>query len=160
MAAFFGLWMLILGLIMLISPRTVFQLPYGLGFTGSLRKEEYSKGWGAIQLRIFGAILIGTIIWVIYDAFFALRYKEVKLDGMFLMLGRVIQGIAVLLGLINGLPMIVSPRAWYRLPRWLRISWSSLGKEQSSSKWSAIRLRIIGFLIIAIATWIIFAIFR
>jgi len=54
---------------MLVSPRAWFRLPGWVAARGSLTKERYAARWGAVQIRITGAVMIGTILWVIYDMF-------------------------------------------------------------------------------------------
>lgn len=51
---------------MLISPRAWFRLPAWLRAQGTLTEERYGVGWGAVQLRITGALMLGSIVWVAY----------------------------------------------------------------------------------------------
>jgi hypothetical protein len=158
-AVLFAIWWFVLGLIMLVSPQACWRLPIWLRGTGSLPKEKYSKGWGAIQIRMMGALMIGVLIWVIYDAFWSPRIGGFKANAALMIVGSIIIGIVVLQSLINALFMIISPLAWYRLPCWIRIRRTLFIKEEYSSKSDATRLRIIGFLIIgivALVTWTIF----
>lgn len=53
-------------LAMLISPRRFFLLPTWIRAQGTLTPERYSSGWGALQLRLLGAVSIGGILWVAY----------------------------------------------------------------------------------------------
>jgi hypothetical protein len=55
------------GLVMLISPRMWFRLPFWMRASGSLRKEKYGSGWGAIEIRIVGAVALGVVIWFVYS---------------------------------------------------------------------------------------------
>jgi hypothetical protein len=52
---------------MLISPRAWFQLPAWLAGRGTLTKKRYSSGWGALQLRVLGGVILGTLLWVIFN---------------------------------------------------------------------------------------------
>jgi hypothetical protein len=52
---------------MLISPSAWFGLPNWLRAQGSLTKERYASGWGALQVRLTGALVLGTVGWVVYD---------------------------------------------------------------------------------------------
>ncbi len=52
---------------MLASPRAWFRLPAWLRAQGSLTEDKFSTGWGAIQIRLLGALILGTIVWVVYD---------------------------------------------------------------------------------------------
>ena len=60
---------LVNGVIMMISPRLFFSLPTWMSAKGSLTKERYASGFGAIQLRILGAVFAGFPLWVIYEIF-------------------------------------------------------------------------------------------
>jgi hypothetical protein len=57
------------GALMLVSPKAWLALPYWI--RGNGREEEYGSGWGAVQVRIIGALFLGGIGWVLYDFFFA-----------------------------------------------------------------------------------------
>jgi hypothetical protein len=52
---------------MLLSPRKWFRLPPWLKAQGSLVEQNYETGWGSMQLRITGALILTAIGWVIYD---------------------------------------------------------------------------------------------
>jgi len=54
---------------MVASPRVWFRLPGWIKAQGSLTADKYSSGWGAIQVRITGALILGAIGWVLYDMF-------------------------------------------------------------------------------------------
>jgi hypothetical protein len=54
---------------MLASPRAWFQLPAWLRMTGSLSERQYATGWGAIEVRLLGAVIVAVIVWVVYDIF-------------------------------------------------------------------------------------------
>jgi hypothetical protein len=56
------------GLIMLISPRVWFNLPFWIRASGGLSKEKYGSGWGAIQIRLLGAIFLGIVLWFLYSS--------------------------------------------------------------------------------------------
>ena len=62
-----GLLITINAAFMLASPRTWFRLPGWLRAQGSLAAEKYATGWGAIQVRLTGAVVLGAIAWVLYD---------------------------------------------------------------------------------------------
>jgi hypothetical protein len=55
-------------LFMLISPRAWFRLPDWIRAQGSLTEKKFGSGWGAIQVRITGALGLGVIVWVLYDS--------------------------------------------------------------------------------------------
>lgn len=54
--------------VMLISPRAWFRLPNWLRAQGTLTEEKYGSGWGAMQLRLGGAVILMLIVWIILDA--------------------------------------------------------------------------------------------
>ena len=52
---------------MLASPRSWFRLPAWLRAQGSLTEDKDATGWGAVQVRVAGAGILGVIVWVLYD---------------------------------------------------------------------------------------------
>jgi len=52
---------------MLISPRAWFRLPGWLRTQGALTESRYGGGWGALQLRITGALMLAAVGWVVYE---------------------------------------------------------------------------------------------
>lgn len=52
---------------MLVSPQAWYRLPSWLRLNGSLTEDRYSTGWGAIQIRLTGAMILAAIAWVICD---------------------------------------------------------------------------------------------
>jgi hypothetical protein len=73
MAGLVGVYLLVNGIFMLVSPRAWFRLPYWLSAIGSLRQEKHSGGWGAVKVRTGGAAIMVILAWVIYQTFFAHR---------------------------------------------------------------------------------------
>lgn len=66
------LLLVINGSFMLASPRAWFKLPEWLAASrGPLTPEKHSSGWGALQVRLTGAVFLGTVVCVIYDKFFS-----------------------------------------------------------------------------------------
>ena len=53
---------------MLLSPRAWFRLPRLMRLNGSLTEERYSRGWGAVQVRLLGAILLAVFAWLAFRA--------------------------------------------------------------------------------------------
>jgi hypothetical protein len=53
---------------MMISPKAWFRLPSWMLAKGTLTEKRYTSGWGAIEVRITGALTLGLIAWVVYDA--------------------------------------------------------------------------------------------
>jgi hypothetical protein len=68
-AAIVGLLMTINAAFMLASPRAWFRLPVWLRAQGALTEDRYSSGWGAVQIRLTGAVILAALAWVIYDMF-------------------------------------------------------------------------------------------
>jgi len=62
----FGLFMIIDGLFMLISPQAWFRLPRWFSGVGKLNEEQHTHGRGAMQIRVLGVIMIGLPLWVLY----------------------------------------------------------------------------------------------
>jgi hypothetical protein len=52
---------------MLFSPKGWFRLSPWLRAEGSLTAQKYSIGWGAVQVRFTGAVILAAICWVFYD---------------------------------------------------------------------------------------------
>ncbi|HWY69216.1 MAG TPA: hypothetical protein VNX88_11140 [Terriglobales bacterium] len=68
-AVIVGVLMTINAAFMLASPRAWFHLPVWLRAQGSLTEDRYSSGWGAVQIRVTGALILGARAWVLYDMF-------------------------------------------------------------------------------------------
>jgi hypothetical protein len=56
--------MLVNSVYMLVSPTAWFALPKCVRLQGVLTFDRYGKGWGALQVRILGAIITLTIVWI------------------------------------------------------------------------------------------------
>lgn len=54
--------------VMLVSPKAWFRMPFWIRLSGSLRERDYGSGWGAIQVRLLGALLLVVMIWVPYHS--------------------------------------------------------------------------------------------
>jgi len=55
------------GVPMLVSPARWFRMPAWLRLQGVMRRDQHSRGAGALEVRILGAAIVGAIAWVIYD---------------------------------------------------------------------------------------------
>jgi hypothetical protein len=53
--------------VMLISPRVWFKLPTWIRAQGTLSERKNSQGFGALEIRILGALMLAAITWVVYD---------------------------------------------------------------------------------------------
>lgn len=71
----------------------------------------------------------------------------------------VICGAAILAGglLVNGFFMLISPRRWYRLPRWLPAT-GSLQESMYSAGWGAVQVRLVGATFIGVTAWVLYAV--
>lgn len=63
-----GVVLVVNGLFMVLSPRAWSRLPSWIPGRGSLTEKRYGSGFGAIQVRIVGALFLGVIVWVLYDS--------------------------------------------------------------------------------------------
>jgi hypothetical protein len=155
-----GIVMTINGAFMLTSPRAWFGLPRWLGLHGSFTKEKYSTGWGAIEVRLTGALTLAAIAWVLYDMFLGSNYNFLGYNGT---LGMSFAGACLfaLLGLvltINAAFMLLSPRRWFRLPNWLGGGHGTLTEDRYGTGWGAIQVRIMGALGLVIVGWALYII--
>lgn len=66
-AVIVGLVMTINAAFMVASPRRWFRLPGWIRAQGSLVEDKYASGWGAVQVRLTGALILAAIVWVLYD---------------------------------------------------------------------------------------------
>lgn len=51
---------------MVVSPQSWFRLPGWIRLNGSLTERNYSTGWGAVQVRFLGLILLAALAWVAF----------------------------------------------------------------------------------------------
>jgi hypothetical protein len=66
----FGLQFAANGAFMLVSPSAWFKLPEWFApRSDRITPEKYSSGWGALELRLVGAVFFCTPIWAVYDPF-------------------------------------------------------------------------------------------
>jgi hypothetical protein len=52
--------------VMIISPRLWFQMPQWIRLSGGLARENYASGFGAVQVRVLGALFLGLMVYFIY----------------------------------------------------------------------------------------------
>ncbi len=67
-AAVVGAVVVINAFFMLVSPKAWFRLPGWILAKGTLTEKRFASGWGAIEVRLTGAIMLGTILWVLYHS--------------------------------------------------------------------------------------------
>lgn len=54
----------------------------------------------------------------------------------------------------NAVLMLISPKIWFRVPHWIRLS-GSLTEAKFSSGWGAIQIRVLGACFLAIMAWFV-----
>jgi hypothetical protein len=150
LAIFAAVWVFN-GLIMLVSPRAWFRLPAWLGFQGSLTEAKYGSGWGAIQVRLLGAICLAVPLGLLYNA---LSPPSAHTDATLDYLAWFMVGVATVHMAVNALFMLVSPKAWFRLPKWIRVQGFRFGAKYASGG-DALQLRVTGALI-AFVAWVLY----
>jgi len=64
----------------------------------------------------------------------------------------------MLLGLLNGSVMLISPRRWFLLPRWVRAQ-GTLTPERYSTGRGAVELRVLGAVTVAFIVWVAYDLF-
>jgi hypothetical protein len=60
--------------------------------------------------------------------------------------------VTVVAVVTNATLMLISPKIWFRVPRWIRFS-GSLSETQYRSGWGAIQIRLLGACFLAIMIW-------
>lgn len=75
-----------------------------------------------------------------------------------LLFARFFAGLIGLLMLVNGIFMFISPRAWFRLPSWLRAQ-GSMTEEKYTSGWGAVQVRLAGIVTVGGLVWILYDMF-
>ena len=63
--------------------------------------------------------------------------------------------VLLLLFLVNGAVMVLSPRRWFELPAWLASVRGRLRPEKYSNGLGAVQVRIMGALLLCLLTWIL-----
>ncbi len=84
--------------------------------------------------------------------------EELWVRKMKLILGLTMIVIVGVWGGINALYMIVSPRAWFRLPDWIRAQ-GTLTEDKYSSGWGGFELRLAGAAMLATIALIWYEVF-
>jgi len=138
------------GLIMLVSPRAWFRLPSWRGFQGSLTEAKYGSGWGAIQVRLLGAIFLAVPLGVLYNSLSPLSPHT---NATLVYLAWFMVAVAAVQTALNALFMLISPRAWFRLPTWIRVQGFRFGAKDEGS---GTQLRVTGALILAFIAWVLY----
>lgn len=152
---FLGAVLFVNALFMLVSPKAWFRLTSWIRAQGSLTEEKCASGWGAIQVRSAGAILLGFIAWILYHSL--VRQALPKEKELVLILSIIGRGIVALVGIhlaINAAFMLASPRAWFRLPGWLRMQ-VPLTEQKFATGWGSVLVRSTGAML-AVFAWVLY----
>jgi hypothetical protein len=148
---------------MAASPRAWFRLPSWIRAQGSLTPEKYTTGWGGLQVRFAGAIMLAVLLWVIYDAFSwndlgnarggpcCERAAVIAWEVLF----RTIVGVVAVMAFVNAVFMLASPRAWFRLPFWIRAE-GPLTEDKYASRLSGFLVRLSGAVMLAVILWVLY----
>jgi hypothetical protein len=75
------------------------------------------------------------------------------LDKLFHIGLRAAFAVTATIMLINAFYMLISPKAWSALPRWLRLQ-GVLTLERYGNRWGALQVRVLGAIVIVTAVWI------
>ena len=67
--------------------------------------------------------------------------------------------IVVTIMLINALYMLISPKAWFSLPRWLGLH-GVLIFERYGNRWRELQIRILGVIIMGAVAWVVIELIR
>jgi hypothetical protein len=57
--------------------------------------------------------------------------------------------------LVNALLMLASPRAWFRLPSWIRAQ-GTLTEQKYSTGWRGVTVRLAGGVMLAVIGWVLY----
>jgi hypothetical protein len=142
-------------LFMLASPRAWFRLPHWIRAQGSLTEQKYANGWGGIQVRSAGATLLAFIAWIVYHSFIqGTLPKEKELAVILSVMFWCAVAIVGVHMVINAAFMLASPRAWFRLPGWLRVQ-GPLSEQKHAGGWGGLLVCLAGALMLAAIVYIL-----
>lgn len=68
-------------------------------------------------------------------------------------------GTVLIVFFVNGIYMVISPRAWFELPRWLRLQGYMVTRDRYVDGWGGIQSRILGLIILVTIVWIVGSMF-
>jgi hypothetical protein len=146
------------GLFMLTSPKAWLRLPKWVrAAPKSMTEAKYGSGWGAIQTRIAGGVWLGVIIWFLYDYFLRVQYPGFLQSGM-LWAGRFLVAVVLVIMSVNAIVMLVSPRAWSKLPNWIRAHGFWFEAKCASGE-GTIEARVAGAILLALLVLLLYPAF-
>ena len=140
---------------MLLSPRAWFRLPSWIRANGPLTEEKYASGWGAIQVRLAGATCLGFIGYAVYGSLSGYRLPNTAAQMLPILVWCIVAAVGLYMA-INAAFMLGAPRAWFRLPRWLRLQGPWIEEKYASGR-ASILLRFVGAVMLAILLWVLSA---
>ncbi len=138
---------------MLVSPRAWFRLPSWFRAQGSMTEHEYASGWGAIQVRSAGAIWLAFIACALYGSLFRHPLPRELSRVLPLMVWCIVAIVGVHMAINAGF-MLASPRAWFRLPGWLRMQ-VPLTEQKFATGWGSVLVRSTGAMLVVFA-WVLY----
>ena len=74
---------------------------------------------------------------------------------MKIILGWSVVFVVAIVLFINALFMLASPRAWFRLPSWVRAQ-GTLTEEKYSGGWGGVTVRLAGAAMLAVLSWVVY----
>jgi hypothetical protein len=84
-----------------------------------------------------------------------IRLEELWVLRMKIILGWSIVLVVGAVAFVNALFMLASPRAWFRLPGWVRAQ-GTLTEQKYASGWGGVTVRIAGAIILAVIAWVLY----
>jgi hypothetical protein len=157
MIAVIGVVLSVNALFMLVSPKAWFRMPHWISAKGGLTEQKYASGWGGTQIRLMGATWLGFIVWLLYHSL--IRQPLPKEEELVLILSIITWCIVAVVGVhlaINAALMLASPRAWFRLPAWLRPR-VPLTEQKCVSGLGGTLVRLTGAILLAALGWILYS---
>jgi hypothetical protein len=148
------------GVFMLVSPRAWFHLPRLIRLNGTLTEGKYTDGRGGLQVRILGAVTTGFIAWLAYSLVMdggeiSIPFISGGVNGKLQVILWCLYAFVGLLITANGIFMLASPRAWSRLPPWIRVGGLST-LEEDPTRMAAAQIRLTGAVILAAIAWVLY----
>jgi hypothetical protein len=144
-------------IIMLVSPKAWFRLPLWISAKGSLTEEEYANGSGRLQIRMMGATWLAFVAWVVCHSL--IKEPLPRENKLILILSFAGWCTVALVGLhlaINAVFMLASPRAWLRLPVWLRAR-VPVNEQKCVSGLGGSLVRLTGAILLAVLGWVLYS---
>jgi hypothetical protein len=150
--AFLAVMLLVNALFMALSPKRWFRLPRWIAIWGSFRERTHSSGWGGIEVRLTGGMILAGFAYIIWNVFIGpAQVLGTHSVGVYLFIG------AIIFSFVNALVMIASPSAWFRLPRWMGEKGGMTEAEYGQGS-RAVVVRVIGVILLLGIGWAVYAV--